>query len=133
MKQIFDQIITTPLPAVRNSDMRKLSRKEWAVAVRKLLKDLGLKGISVTTPSYSMAQTIHVTLPDLGIGNDDEAHNRLHDELWKAQRPTVDCPHCAQRWNARNRIEAIILAAFPDLENRSNTQYDHFDYCLSIQ
>ena len=125
-------ILATPLPAFR-ANIRRQTRKEWAVAVRKLLKDIGVKGVSVTTPSYSMAQSIHITLPPALDNPNSIEHQEFHNELWKNNRPGTDCPHCGQRWNARNHIEAIILAAFPDLNNRSEAREDHFDYCLSIE
>lgn len=42
---------------------RYIPRKEQARLARRLFRDLELKGISVTTPSYSMAQAVDVRLP----------------------------------------------------------------------
>ena len=126
----FDAILNVPLPAFR-ANIRHQTRKEWAAAVRKLFKDLKLTGISVTTPSYSMAQSIHISIPDLIV--DRITHDRIHDEIWSRGGHAIDCPDCAKRWNAHNRIEEIVLAAFPDLGDRSDSQSDHFDYCLSIR
>lgn len=127
----FQAVLNTKLPHVHNSQLRQASRKEWAQAVRKLFKELGLTGISVTTPSYSMAQSIKISLPSVEGNNSDE-HVKFHDSLWREGRTGMDCPKCHERWQARQHLENIILSAFPDLDNRSNTQTDYFDYCLSF-
>lgn len=126
-------IIEAPLPAFR-ANIRHQSRKEWAQAVRKLLKDMKLTEISVTTPNYSMAQSISIELP-----RDVEAHNPVHEAAEIESRKEAEyrgmvhyCPFCKQRQGAHEAITAIILSAFPDLCDRSDTYSDHFDYCLSI-
>jgi hypothetical protein len=130
MNAQLSTILKTQLPTVKNHNLRSATRKEWAAEVRKLLKSLNINGVSVTTPSHSMAQAIQISLPD-ELDNSIE-HQKLHDELWKQNRPGTDCPQCGQRWNARKHLEAIILAAFPDLDDRSDLQSDCFDYCLSF-
>jgi hypothetical protein len=42
------------------------------------------------------------------------------------------CPRCQRRHVATLRLTSLILAAYPDLDDRSDSQVDHFDYCLSI-
>lgn len=128
---VFQAILNTKLPAVHNSHLRQASRKEWAQAVRKLFKELGLTGISVTTPSYSMASSIQISLPSVENSNSDE-HVKLHDDLWREGRPGTDCPKCKERQQAREHLENVILTAFPDLDNRSDITTDYFDYCLSF-
>ena len=119
----YDQLLTTKLPGIVTVGLRKATRKERAKAVRNLFKSLGIKGISVTAPNYSMAQSIDITIPH------DSCDNAIHDDPSKSFR---DCAECNRRWQAKERIEPIILAAYPDLDNRSDSQSDHFDYCLSI-
>lgn len=125
-------ILDCPLPAVRRAELRDEPRKVWAAEVRKLLRDLGLSGISVTTPNYSMASTILVRIPPREV-EDEAEHERLHDRIFREGRPSLDCPDCAERWQARQKVRAIILAAFPDLDDRSDPQVDYFDYCVSVE
>lgn len=131
MNAQLNAILNTSLPTARNCNMRQLTRKEWATEVRNLLKSLNIKGVSVTTPNYSQASTISIRLPDIGEVDETE-HAKIHDDLWRTQRPGKDCPHCGQRWNARYHLEEIILAAFPDLNDRSILREDYYDYCLSF-
>jgi hypothetical protein len=115
-------ILDAPLPAVVRPRLRHEGRKVWAAQVRKLFKTLGLKGISVTTPSYSMASTIEIRLPEAAE----------HDYA-AADHDFPACPICLQRHYAAEHVERIILAAFPDLDNRSEHGTDYYDYCLSLR
>lgn len=129
MNDQLQAIINTPAPKF-HANIRHQTRKEWAQAVRSLFKEIGIKGVSVTAPNYSQAQTIDIRLPELIV--DNEQHQKLHDELWHTDRNNTDCPDCSQRWQAKQAIEKIILSAFPDLDNRSDNQSDYFNYCLSF-
>lgn len=111
-------IEAAPTPTPRGA-MRHATRKAKAAVVRQLLKDLGIEDVSVTAPSYSMAQAIHISVPD-------------SSHLVHGDREFRECPRCRRRHAARERIERLILAAFPDLGDRSDAMTDHFDYCLSI-
>lgn len=140
------QIIDAPLPKF-HANIRHLTRKEWAAKVRALLKELKITGVSVTAPRYSMAQSIDIKLPALDIG--DDAHRARHAEIdseW--EESGVDstgvalrrwngygasgCEHCKARGDAKAKICQIILAAFPDLDDRSEHQSDHFDFCFTV-
>lgn len=92
---------------------RHIPRKEQAKLARQLFKSLGLKGISVTTPNYSMASTVHVSLPRLPWGEPGGADAIANHE-------------------AREKVAGILLAAFPNHNDRSDTQSDYFDYCWSF-
>lgn len=107
--------------------VRHVGRKQAAVHARALFTMLGLRGISVTTPNYSMASTVHIGIPkrrDLG-----------ESEI---------CPHSGQSIGHRNdpahqannaadqKIRDILQKAFPGTEDRSDTQSDHFDYLWSL-
>ena len=120
-------IINAPLPKPTGQAMRHAPLKEQSKAVRGLLKSMRLTGVSVTTPTYSMASSISISLPH-------ERHDhREIDERGGAYQPYgVTCPLCAHRIAAEKKIEKIILAAFPDLDDRSEYVSDYFDYCLSI-
>lgn len=102
---------------------RCISRKDQAKLARELFKKLGLKGISVTAPNYSMAQSVDVRMPkradyDMEIVERDGNHGR-------------DPAHQAN-FQAEQRMDAILLAAFPQHDNRSDSQSDYFDFCWSV-
>lgn len=137
---IYSRIMNTPLPPVQIAHLREKPRKEWAKAVRALLKSLDLKdGISVTTPGYSMAQSISVKIatPE-GWG---ELHTPVHEQKEQEERekgaPYMGmvhvCPFCQRRAEARQHLEEIILTAFPDLDDRSDTTCDYFDFCITVE
>ena|SRR5579863_5747579 len=113
---LYDQILNSPMPLIVRSDLRRESRKVRAQAVRDLFKRMGFKGISVTTPMYSMAQSI-----DIKVKKPPCAYTIHHD-----------CPDCLRVGQAQRRLGQIVLAAFPDLDDRSDSRSDHFDYCFSI-
>lgn len=113
---------------------RHIPRKERARLVRELFKRLGLKGVSVTTPNYSMACTVDVTVPKL------EIHSA---EMWPHGGPRVHesgltvaecdrCPTCVRNRKSAEKIEEILARAFPNNDDRSDTQSDYFDYCWSV-
>lgn len=139
----YANILNAPLPSFRGN-IRSATRKERAAMVRALFRDMGLKGISVTAPNYSMAQSIdirfHVGESAPWLGRGDSPHERKHTQINEEQAELGEwrgynkfCPWCHEEWEAHNKLEKIILAAFPDLDNRSDSQTDYFDYCLSIQ
>lgn len=134
----YQQIINTPLPAFRgNIRNHPEYRKGWAREVKSLLKSLGLGWVSVTTPNYSMAESITIRFHQ----DTWQQHEPLHMKLEAIERAkngpycgmTQVCPYCKQEREAHEKLEAIILAAFPDLNDRSDHQTDYFDYCLSIE
>lgn len=122
------KITTVPLPALQ-APIRDLPRTVQTTRVRQLLKALGLR-VSVTT-GHTVDGYIQISLP---YAVDDNApwHVALHDELFRTGQHTTDCPDCHLRWQAHQRIEQIITAAFPDLADRSDLVQDYFDFCLSI-
>jgi hypothetical protein len=123
LNPLLQAILDAPLPAFRRTGLRREERKVRAAAVRKLFRDMGLKGISVTAPNYSMAQSIDVRTPrneSEPTVKDEHGLDVLHPEYLAARNAVLA------------RVERIILAAFPDLDNRSDFISDYFDYCLSI-
>ena len=121
MTQELQKIIDTPTPSVVNPSLRKKRRKAWASEIRRLLKRLGVKNVSVRTPNYSMASSVAITLPP---AEDHDRSSNGHD--------FATCPLCQQRNQAREAIERVILGAFPDLNDRSEYVSDSFDFCLSV-
>jgi hypothetical protein len=116
-------ILDAPMPSPRNVTLRRAERKVIAAEVRKLFREMGLKGISVTAPNYSMARSIDVRTPrnePEPIVKDEDGFDAHHPDYRAARNAGL------------RRIEAIILAAFPDLDDRSDSMTDHYDYRLSI-
>lgn len=105
---------------VTNMD-RSIPRKDQAKAARLLFKKLSLPHISVTTPNYSMAQSVDVQFP------------RRRD-VPLDEHGTYICasPEGQANQQARERVEAILARAFPNHGDRSEHQSDHFDYKWSI-
>jgi hypothetical protein len=100
---------------------RSCPRKELAAAARKLFKSLGLKGISVTAPNYSMAQSVDVSLP------------KREDYVFDQFRMVIEGDEARAANNAaHDKIALILYTAFPSHRDRSDTQSDHFDYRWSI-
>lgn len=113
---------------------RSISRKDQAKLARELFKRLGIKGLSITAPNYSMAQSVEVSVPRLGI---HVANMWPHGgEYYHFSGPHVDdchkCPTCLRNRENESRVERIIAIAFPNHDDRSDSQTDYFDYCWSI-
>ena len=103
---------------------RRASRKELAAAARALFKRLAIRGVSVTAPNYSMAQAVDVAVPcrdDYTVRDPDGSVDWPNDP---AARANVA---------ARDKVEQILLRAFPGTEDRSDSRTDYFDYRWSIQ
>jgi hypothetical protein len=112
-------IPTTPV----NPNLRSLPQKERSAAIWKLLRvtlKLG-RGVSVTSDRGSMCFGTSVTFEGVRCDEGEECLRR-HDP----------CPASARNIAADRKLEQIILAAFPDMDDRSDSQSDHFDCPFSI-
>lgn len=127
---ITTTILATPLPAFV-ANIRALKPTERSTAIRKLFKQIGISGLRVTTPYY-------FGICRIAIPEDDD-----HDEVHAAAEKTAHdefpylgmvhyCTVCKRRLDARNHLEKIVLAAFPDLDDRSNLETDYYDYVFAI-
>ena len=104
---------------------RSIARKEQARLLRELLKSLKIKGVSVTAPNYSMAQSVDVSLPRrLDYMKDDGSLPPYALNEW--------CPARRANIKAREQFNALLAKAFPNHDNRSDSQSDYFDYCWSL-
>ena len=74
--------------------------------IRCLLKDLHLRGISVRNGRGTASGYIDTYLPSVD-------HEHPYHVLAK------DCALCAHKSKARERLNQLILAGFPDLDDRS--------------
>lgn len=103
---------------------RHCRRKETAKLLRTLLSRIGVKGVSVTAPNYSMAQAIDVRLP-----------SRRDEEFEDGERHRKNPKAAGNKANrlANERFREILAVAFPNHDDRSDSQSDHFDYKWSIR
>ena len=133
---------------------RFIPRKDQAKLTRILLKRLGIKGVSVTAPNYSMAQSVDVKVPRLPATEADFllVCPTCHDPVGVGSCPTChgngrnysndvfsDMPDAVPakikhltHWNALQKLEAILLRAFPNHDDRSDLQTDYFNYKWSV-
>lgn len=130
------ELLALPMPAF-HANIRQENLKTWAAKVRGLFKELNITGMSVTTPNHSMASSI-----DIRTGWEiSDAHYLDHVEIEYKQRAVPGpfygagkfCPLCIERNAAEDHLEKIILAAFPDLDDRSDAMTDYFNYCFIIK
>lgn len=111
---------------------RHIPRKDQAKLARKLFSFLGIKGLSVTAPNYSMAQVVEVRMPrepHPGWAGFEQWQHATWSEIpdhvpAKAQNE--------RRLKSRLKLEAILAVAFPAHDDRSDRQSDYFDYCWSV-
>lgn len=130
--QTFDQILAVDITQVPvMSRDRSIPRKEQAALARQLMKRLGIKGVSITTPNYSMAQSVDVCLPSEPPA-DMTGYEQYQYSSFADMPDDVPIKAREVRRNiARNKLDLILEAAFPQHDNRSDYQSDHFDYCWS--
>ena len=111
---------------------RCIPRKQQAALARQLLKQLGVKGVSITAPNYSMAQSVDVRLPDEPrpsmAGFEQYEHSTYSD---MPDNVPIKAAFLRKR-AAEKALEAILASAFPNHDSRSDTQTDYFDYCWSV-
>jgi hypothetical protein len=110
---------------------RFISRKEQARLVRELFKRLGIRGLSVTAPNYSMASTVHINLPNFHA--DFTGYAEFQNETWSCIPSSCPVKICDKaRCACRTALDSILLRAFPNHGDRSDVQSDYFDSCWSI-
>lgn len=114
---------------------RSIPRKDQAKLARELFKKLGIQGLSVTTPNYSMAQGVDVRVPEIPREPGDylfegvDYNNHCFSDMPEAV--PARAKHL-KRWQAIRKIDAILKLAFPNHDDRSDSQSDYFDSCWSV-
>lgn len=115
---------------------RCIPRKQQAALTRQLFKKLGIKGISVTTPMYSMAHTVDVNIPSIPITDDMMVHKGVdyHNKGFHGMPPEMPAKIVRSKHHAAcNKMKQILAAAFPNHDDRSDPQSDYWDNCWSIK
>lgn len=93
------------------------ARKAVAAKVRALFRQLGVKGLSVTTPNYSMARGVDIRCPQ---------HRGIHTP--EGEIYPLRSPEAGALSNANSKkIGEILDKAFPNHDDRSDSQSDYFD------
>ena len=111
---------------------RLAPRKAQAVAARALFKRLGLKDISVTVPTYSMASSVSVRLPKAEFTPEqweafEIARNNGTEDLTEVRQTN------ARRWTIVQKLQAVLDLAFPLHRDRSKHESDYFDYRWMVE
>lgn len=126
----IDAVDLASVPVMASN--RHIPRKDQAALARKLLRKLGIVGVSITTPNYSMAQSVDIRLPR------EEHPGWTGFEQWQhysySDMPD-DVPAKAahvRNYAAQKKLAAILAIAFPQHDDRSDSQTDYYDSCWSI-
>lgn len=100
---------------------RNIPRKLQAKLARQVFLRLGLrKWINVTTPNYSMASSVDVRLVKRRDNVGADGFYDMESEGSVANRAAAE------------KIEQILLKAFPNSNDRSEYGTDYYDYKWSI-
>jgi hypothetical protein len=114
--QAHETICNAVIPTqVVDPHLRSKGMGERTRAIRKLLKDLGIKGVSVRMATGSMCFWTYVDVPRFDV-------DPSNPEQWRLSH---DVEHESQK-----KVERCVLAAFPDLDNRSDGMTDYFDFVV---
>ena len=114
---------------------RCIARKEQAKLARQLFKRLGIDGLSVTTPRYSIARVVDVAVPREPHLDGDYMLDGVNYENYSYGDMPETVPARAKHMRHHNaclKLGAILLKAFPCHDDRSDSQSDYFDSCWSI-
>jgi len=116
-QKTLSQIEAATIPAVVNPSLRHEDPKARSWAIRQMLRKVGIKGAHVTVGRGSTCAEVRF----LGVACPTrESHNRSA------------CPECKRNLDAEKKVSDIILGAFPDMDDRSDSMTDHFDYKFTI-
>lgn len=111
------------IPAPIGQPVRGAGQKERTKRIRQVLKAAGIRGgVSVT-----MARGAGCYQTDVRIDGIQHAP----DVDWN-KHEYRECPVCMRNAAADRRVSAIILGAIPDLDDRSDSQTDHFDFMFTV-
>lgn len=116
------------LPVYSNFARWDLSRKEFAASVRQTFRALGIKGISVTAPNYSMAQGIDIRIPAIDRRGVPFTASQEEREEYEAETNMLR----QAREHIQNNLHYILETAYPNMTDRSDVQSDYFDYRWSV-
>ena len=126
--EALDLATVTPFLLARHAP-----RKAQAEAVRALFKRHGLKQISVTVPTYSMAQGVNVRIPHAEFSPEEHAEWRTAYDRDEDTNTTTTLGRTRTREHeAAKKVKALLSLAFPNHDDRSDLQSDYFNYCWMV-
>lgn len=108
---------TPPRLANRIVGLRSAANTTIAKQIRAVFKAAGVKGVRVTSGGYC----VHVRIPSRTPWHGHELDGH-------APMPRYRCPICNRENQVHERATRLILAALPDLDDRSDSQSDYFDF-----
>jgi len=123
-EQAFASIEAAGLPAVVNPTLRHEGMGARTRAIRALLKTQGIKGVSVRQSTGSMCFWTYVDIPRPPLGE----RTLSTDVGYIGDRGA----YLARERSVREKLQAIILAAFPDLDDRSDAYTDYSDFVFMV-
>ena len=97
---------------------RHVGQEERTKLIRSLMKTLGLKGISVRKATGAQCYWTYITVPKMAY--DPKVSQAERENIWELE------------YKAKEKIESIILAAFPSFEDRSDPQTDYFSFVFMV-
>jgi hypothetical protein len=120
MTTTVETIEAAMMPLVQHPALRSRPQKERSSAIRKLLRQVKIKNVSVTSDHGSMCFGTSVRFVPLACPERGPDHGS-----W-------NCAICKRNTEAGARLREIILAAFPDMDDRSDSMTDYFDQPFSV-
>jgi hypothetical protein len=120
MKTTVDMIEAATIPTrAQAAGLRSEPQVTRTRAIRGLLKSLGIKGVFCTSAKGSMCNWTNVDFDGIrcNAGIDHERRS---------------CPVCQRNIAAERKLNQIILGGFPDLDDRCDSQSDHFDFMFAV-
>ena len=115
---------------------RNFGRKNQAAMARQLFKTLGIKGVSVTAENYSMASTVSIRMPEKETTGADFVLDGVNyrGQSWSDMPSDVPAKIInSRRYRAQGLLGSILSIAFPNCDDRSDSQSDYFDSCWSYR
>lgn len=122
---VVASIEAAALPSASGETIRSLSTPEQAAKIRGLLKSLGIKGVSAKRSHAGWSATVAVSFTALAHADGGRPNWSTHNR--------IECVTCSRNHAAQTKVEAIILAAFPDCGDRSDLMTDYFDYVFTVR
>ena len=107
MLELHQHILNIPIPREGHANLKALPRTERTKAVRHCLRELGIKGVSVTTAPEKELVDVYIWVPKF-----DCPTGRTHFDPWIHQ----DCAECWKSIDVWHHLHKILSQTFPELE-----------------
>lgn len=132
-KPIFDKILSIDLEYIPVVSTERLYQKEFAQAVRTLLRSMGItsRQVSVKSATGSMCYWINVEVPHIDRGftyNDVMRMSESDRDAFLARGKELD----NHRYEACRHLDKVIARAFPGCLDRSDPMTDYFDFMYTV-